>query len=82
MSVYDPLGKYLSVCTGRAVLLSFGEIEAILNRRLPKSAREYDWWWANEELRTTRHFQCRAWMSARWMVEAVDRSRGTVRFAR
>jgi hypothetical protein len=82
MSVYDPLGAYLAGCDGQRVRLSFGEIEAILGRQLPKGAKEDDRWWDNVMLKNAHHVQCRSWMSAGWSTEAVDRSRRTVQFVR
>jgi hypothetical protein len=82
MSVYDPIETFLADQAGRDVSLSFGQIETVLNRSLPAAAHDHDWWWANEDVRITRHVQCRSWQAAGWKVAAVDRAKQTVRFVR
>lgn len=64
MLIYDPLRDNLRRCNRRSLRISFAEIEDLIGRPLPPSAREYQWWWANEDPTTTRHSQCRAWKSA------------------
>ena len=41
-------------------MLTFSEIEAIIGRPLPQSAKEHRAWWANNPL----HSQGRAWLNA------------------
>lgn len=63
MSIYAPLQTRLSESPLTAVTLSFEEIEAVLGRTLPKSARDARikrQWWAN----TDTHVQARAWLKA------------------
>jgi hypothetical protein len=82
LSVYDPLWCFLGAQGGKLVKLSFAQIETILKRPLPQAAYDHDWWWANEDVTTTRHVQCRSWQVAGWQVAAVDRARETVSFTR
>jgi len=63
MSVYAPLERRLSEMDQPIVRLSFEEIERLLGRRLPDSARDARikrQWWAN----TDTHVQARAWLRA------------------
>ena len=68
MGKYDPLKEYLEGSQGPELVLTFTEIESILNRELPRSARDknYQPWWANGPL---SHQQ--AWMDAGWRVASV-----------
>lgn len=63
MSVYAPLERRLSELSQPVVRLSFEEIERLLGRKLPDSARDSRikrQWWAN----TDTHVQARAWLRA------------------
>jgi uncharacterized protein (DUF2342 family) len=62
MSKYDPLRAYLEAQTASSLTLSFSELDAIV--RLPASAKRYEFWWSNEDVKTTMHVQCRAWQEA------------------
>lgn len=81
---YRPLGQYLldlpasvSECT-----LSFAAITKDIGLQLPKSARAYQAWWANQTDMETRP-QAKAWMSAGFNVDAIKLgSNGWVRFRR
>lgn len=64
MSKYDQLQDYFSQRADREFILSFAEIENIAGFELPKSARIYAPWWANEATHSTTHVQCRAWCDA------------------
>jgi hypothetical protein len=60
--------------------MSFAQIEEVIGRDLPDSARRYQAWWANE--RSGSHVQARSWLDAtpsRRTVN-VDRQAGTVDF--
>ena len=63
MSIYSPLHERLANAGAVPVTLSFSEIEGILGRKLPPSARNERikrQWWAN----TDTHAQARAWLRA------------------
>ena len=64
MSKYGPLGHYLSRQSAGSVVLSFSEIEGIIEASLPASAYKYSAWWANETNPHARHVHCRAWITA------------------
>lgn len=77
---YSPLAEHLRDHEDLDVLLSFAQIERILSRSLPASARRHRAWWANESKGT--HSHAAAWMTVGWLVDAVDFNAGTVRFRR
>jgi len=82
MGYYDPLKDYLMGCGDDAVTLSFAQIEAILGRALPASARKYDAWWANVgDSPSTQHSHARSWHAAGYRAR-VDRAGGKVLFYR
>ena len=80
MGVYDPLTRYLKERADTSWNASFAEIERIISRTLPKSAREYRPWWANQ--RDGKHSQSKAWQDAGWETSEVNLARRSVRFER
>lgn len=80
MSRYKPLGARLSRAEVDDVVLSFSDIEGILQRPLAASARTYRAWWAND---AQGHSQARAgWLDVGWEVKCVDFANETVHFHR
>ncbi|MCL4271181.1 MAG: hypothetical protein KJZ72_16610 [Anaerolineales bacterium] len=79
---YTPLEKYLLGLPEdqNEVVLSFEQIERIINAKLPASAYEYQAWWANEK--EGNHVNARAWANAGWKVESVDFNRKLARLVR
>jgi hypothetical protein len=76
---YNPLESHLRR-DGRALIkLRLGVIGAIVE--LPDSARNYSEWWNNEDVRTTRHVQCKAWQAAGYEAQP-DLGSDTVTFRR
>jgi hypothetical protein len=69
---YTPLEDYLRdlPANRKEVVLSFEQIERIINAKLPPSAYEYQQWWENE--REGNHLNARAWANAGWKVKIVD----------
>ena len=69
---YTPLENYLRRLPSnrKEVTLSFGQIEGILNNKLPASAYEDERWWEHET--EANHVSPRAWANAGWRVERVD----------
>jgi hypothetical protein len=80
MNKYHKLSRYLQGLDADEWDATFEEIEGILGFELPKSAREYNPWWANQS--GGGHVQSRAWQSVGWRTEAVRPMAGTVRFVR
>ena len=63
-AMYDPLRDHLSAQRASSIVLDFAEVEQIIGRPLPRSARTHREWWANEKNPSTSHVQCRAWQAA------------------
>ncbi len=74
MAKYDSIARRLSASNGR-VRMTFPEVEGLVGV-LPKSARTYRAWWANDPT----HVQGFAWLSAGFVVESVDLDREVVVF--
>ena len=49
MSKYSPLANHLAALQATEARMSFGEIEMLINDRLPPSARTYPAWWGNAD---------------------------------
>lgn len=79
MAKYDPLRIFLERQRGNSITMSFEDVAQLVGG-LPKSARQYSAWWANDSSGTHPH--AIAWMKANWKVEAVNLSKGIVRFTR
>ena len=77
MSKYNPLKFYLLNTKEDEIILSFTDIEKILNCELPQTAYKRRQWWENN---ICRHTQANAWLDARWEVDEADLQRRTVRF--
>lgn len=79
-STYEPLHDYLVASSDSILPMSFAEVERILGRGLPNSARRYPAWWANEQSGT--HAHAHSWMDAGWSTRRVDINAATVEFYR
>ena len=66
---YHPLFEHLLFNGHGQVTMSFAEIEAVLEARLPPSARSREEWWSNSP---NGHSQARAWMRAGYRTSRVD----------
>ncbi len=69
MSIYEPIKTFLTRASGHSARLTFGQVEKIIGRPLPKSAYRYREWWSNNP---TGHSHARSWTSAGWRTEKVD----------
>jgi len=82
---YEPLELHLRAIPSkvRDVTLSFSELERILGAPLPASASTHRPWWGNQKNSKSRP-QAHAWLSAGFVVDAVnqERANGSVRFKR
>jgi hypothetical protein len=74
---YSALARCLDGIEHRTVTLGFVDLEAVLGRGLPASARRHRPWWAN-----SGSAQARSWVSAGWNVAAVDLAAERVTFQR
>jgi hypothetical protein len=83
MGKYDPLRRFLENAAPHVseVVLSFRQIEQILDATLPYTAKHSGHWWANE-LRSGTYPQSSSWLEAGWEADEVVRDRGWVRFRR
>jgi hypothetical protein len=56
------------------LMMTFKEIEQIIEEHLPESAHRYRAWWGTEigALTGAEPSQCRAWRDAGWEVESAD----------
>ena len=73
-----PLRYYLRLQRARVpeIAFSFRRLEGILGDGLPRPARKYPEWWANDGANE----QARAWLEEGWRVRAVDLATETVVF--
>ncbi len=78
-SKYQPLLEFLRGSNQSEVILTFAEIEALMNDTLPDSAKEKRAWWSN---RSKGALQASAWMEAGYRVEDVDLSEQRVTFCK
>lgn len=66
MGKYDSLFWYLKQASKSQNILTYSEIERILDEKLPDSAYKYKQWWDNNS-----HIQSKAWRDAGYKVETV-----------
>lgn len=76
---YRALSAYLSELQGWERTLTFGEIEEILGRSLPPSARQYQAWWANT---LKGHPHARSWLDVGWRTNSLDLNAARITFVR
>lgn len=81
-SKYKPLHDHLAAISHNRWDASFEAVEKVLGFRLPKSAREYSEWWANENPDFTMHSHCKAWVLAGWKTENVNPADQKVTFVK
>ncbi|HTX48066.1 MAG TPA: hypothetical protein VME40_01630 [Caulobacteraceae bacterium] len=67
---YARLGRHLRNTSENRIRLSFKDVETILGFDLPKSARTFAPWWANDD--GGSHVQAQSWMQAGWRTRDVD----------
>jgi hypothetical protein len=77
---YKALQAHLERQGGRAEMLAFEDIEAIIGKPLPESAVKHRSFWANTAEDHDAHR--RAWTRAGYRVAYVDREQKVVRFER
>jgi len=76
-SKYQPLLEFLQQSNQAEVILTFAEIEELMNDTLPDSAHKKRAWWSN---RSKGALQASAWMEAGYWVEDVDFEQQRVTF--
>jgi hypothetical protein len=75
--VYQPLRDHLFFSGKTAVTMNFAEIEDVLGRPLPPSARRSSAWWSNN---AKGHVQADAWLDANYRTAELDLDRQQVTF--
>ena len=78
-SVYAPLREHLLLSGAERLTLSFSEVEHILGRPLPASARKRSAWWSNSEL---GHVQAAAWLQSSYRTVDLDLEAERIGFER
>lgn len=77
-SKYYPLFEHLQQCIEKTIILTFADIETVIDNRLPSSASHKKNWWSNRA--SASALQAKAWVSAGYHVEIVDLGQQTVTF--
>lgn len=78
MSRYEPLQQFLADRREAETPMTFRDVEKILNRNLPDSARRHQAWWAN----TRSHSHAASWLEAGFRTERLDLGAERVVFVR
>lgn len=78
MDKYLPLRRYLEKQQANQVTLAFTDVERIISDSLPRSARTYPAWWANDQ----KHVHAAEWISAGWKTEGLSLSGERVTFVK
>lgn len=69
MGQYDPLRDHLAGKAAAEVPMTFAEIEKVIGRPLPASARRHRAWWSNNP---SNSVITHAWLDAGYQTERVD----------
>ena len=80
MGRYEPLARFLADKDEPRWQASFADVEKVLGFPLPKSARRYPAWWANQN--NGGHSQTAGWQGAGWRTRNVDLAEERVDFER
>lgn len=80
-SKYAPVATFLQTLPEHIneVLVTFEELESIIENPLPRAAYEHRAWWANDSV---SHVQSKQWLEVGWRVASINISQGKVTFAR
>jgi len=79
MTKYEPLTRYLENQTGQEHALTFQQVEAIIDGKLPPSAYRHRAWWSNNP---KGHVMAEAWVNAGWKTSEVDMEGRKLKFRR
>jgi hypothetical protein len=79
MGVYDPLRRFMCLQHSQELVMTFKEIEKILGRPLPTTARRPQWW-ASQTKARSRYVQIEAWQKAGYRAFLIAPNR--VKFER
>lgn len=78
-SRYAPLAAFLQAQPGDRVVLSFADVEKIIDGPLPAYARKHPSWWANDSV---GHVQSRQWLQVGWRMYTTSIAEEKVTFYR
>lgn len=78
MGKYEPLGQFLRKQKRDRIVMTFAEIERVLNAKLPASKKSRAFWSNNPD----NNVMTREWMKAGYETEAVDTASGKLVFRR
>jgi hypothetical protein len=78
-SRYAPLAIWLQNQEQNKIILTFQDVETIIQDTLPPSARKHRNWWANDSV---GHTQSQQWLEVGWRVSNVNLSEEKVTFSR
>jgi len=76
---YATLRTFLSEQSSPRIKMSFDQVAAAANVKLPASAYRYPQWWQND---AAHHVQAKAWIEAGYKTENVDLDAQSVEFVR
>lgn len=74
---YEALTRFLESQRPGDIRMTFGQIEGVLDRALPVSARRHQAWWANTET----HSHAFSWLRIGWKTRSLDLAGETVVFS-
>ncbi len=78
-SKYCTLGEHLLQNEKDQLTMSFSDVEKVLGFPLPKSARKFRTWWAND---STHSHAVNGWLKYGWQVNEINLKEGYVLFRR
>ena len=78
MSKYSALNDYLRKNNKKEIILTFKEIENIIEDKLPTTAYNNPSWWGNDE---KTHVQGKSWIEAGYKAKDIKRDE-SIRFVR
>jgi len=78
MAKYDPLRDFLKLSGATSIRIPLLFVEQMVGG-LPQAAYRQEAWWANEDQKSTRHVQCKAWREAGYHAK-LDRTLPAVTF--
>ena len=79
MTGYTPLEEYLKERSEARIPFRFADIEKIIGRSLPPSARKHRAWWSNNPSNNPMTY---AWLNANYHTEDVDMESEKLTFVR
>ena len=79
ISKYENLAQYLAGKGDKKFMMTFDQIEEIIEGELPNAAREHRAWWANSD---SNNHAIQGWLRAGWETSRVDMDNQVLIFVR